>query len=155
MMNVTLTVDCSNLVSVRPAMLTNKDKRAISDLGLEMVNTTSETEMIWLARKIINNSKRNDRIEQNELNIKKITDYIKENTVQGDIISKDKMQEVIYYQWDSLGLNPHAARFRAVNEAFNRLVENGTLFPVRMRSKDKVGRNWCRRYIYSTVYVVA
>ena len=103
MMNVTLTVDCSNLVSVRPAMLTNKDKRAISDLGLEMVNTTSETEMIWLARKIINNSKRNDRIEQNELNIKKITDYIKENTVQGDIISKDKMQEVIYYQWDSLG----------------------------------------------------
>lgn len=155
MMNVTLTIDCSNLTSVRPAILTNKDKKSYTELAYKMANATSECEILELAHKIVNCNKRNERINQNEFNINRIMNYIRENTVKGDIISKENMNDIVYFQWDSLNMNPNAARYKAVTEAFKRLVNSGELVPVRMRSKEKYGARYNRHYKYSTVYVVA
>ena len=155
MMNVTLTIDCSNLISVRPAMLTNKDKKSYIELADKMANATSEREILELAHKIVNCNKRNERINQNESNISKIMNFIRDNTTSGDMISKDRMDEIVYLHWDSLNMYPNAARYKAVAEAFKRLVDKGELVPVRMRTTEKVGGRYNRHYIYSTVYVVA
>lgn len=155
MMNVTLTIDCSDLTSVRPAILTNKDKKSFTELAYEMANKTSECEILELAHKIVNCNKRNERINQNETNISRIMNYIRENTKKGDIISKANMNDIVYFKWDSLNMNPNAARYKAVTEAFKRLVNSGELVPIRMRSKEKVGARYNRHYKYSTVYVVA
>jgi len=155
MMNVTLTIDCSNLTSVRPAMLTNKDKKSFTELAYEMGNATSEREILELAHKIVNCNKRNERISQNEFNISRIMNYIRENTTKGDIISKENMNTIVFLHWDNLNMYPNAARYKAVTEAFKRLVNSGELVPVRMRSKEKYGSCYNRHYNYSTVYVVA
>nr|DAD58659.1 MAG TPA: hypothetical protein [Caudoviricetes sp.] len=155
MMNVTLTIDCSNLTSVRPAILTNKDKKSYTELAYKMANATSECEILELAHKIVNCNKRNARISQNEFNINRIMDYIRENTVNGDIISKEKMNDIVFYQWDSLKMYPNAARYKAVTEAFKRLVNSGELVPTKMRTTEKVGNRYNRYYKYYTVYVVA
>jgi hypothetical protein len=154
-MNVTLTIDCSNLTSVRPAILTNKDKKSFTDLAYEMSNATSEREILELAHKIVNCNKRNERINQNEFNINRIMNYIRENTVKGDIISEKNMNDIVYFQWANLNMNPNAARYKAVTEAFKRLVKSGELIPVRMRTKEQFGSCYNRHYKYSTVYVVA
>ena len=155
MMNVTLTIDCSNLTSVRPAILTNRDRKSFTDLADEMANATSEREILELAHKIVNCNKRNERINQNECNISEIMRYIRENTVKGDIISKRNMNDIVYFQLDSLNMYPNAARYKAVTEAFKRLVKSGELVPVRMRSKEKYGARYSYRYKYFTAYVVA
>ena len=144
-----ITVNQGELSAInRQLCLRRSDIHSIVEVAREMRNASDERELLSIARRMLNQDKRNVRAEHNENNVQVFKDKICRLTHRGDMLTAGSASELLYDE--DRELDHEGATWFALLAALDDLVAEGYLRRTVMRNFRR-GANGSHIEVYTVI----
>ena len=144
-----ITIEITEVANVnRQRCLRGTDIHSITEVAQEMRNASDESELLSIARRMLNQDKRNVRAGHNENNVQTFKDKICRLTHHGDMLTAGSASELLYDE--DRELDHEGATWFALLAALDDLVDEGYLKRTVMRNFTR-GANGSHIEVYTVI----